>query len=297
MQPLHAAVLAACDSLDGLIDGQITDPRECHFDPVAIQCPGASYPGKCLTSAQVAAVRAIYEGAHTTSGKALETSQLMRGSEKEWIGLFVPREANGGIGSGAMALNAINHVLFTPNPHYTIANFPFTEAMFAQEEEARKLYNADDPNLAPFAGHGGKLLLWHGWSDSHVGPLGTIDYYERVGRALGADKRNSFVRLFLFPSMGHCDGDEGPSEFPLLASLMAWVEGGQVPNVMIARRHRQNPANLTPEAQAALAAMPPSPPRRRPVYAYPVIARYVGSGSIDDAASFRPFMPKHIDGP
>ena len=28
---LHRGALAACDGLDGLVDGQITDPRRCHF--------------------------------------------------------------------------------------------------------------------------------------------------------------------------------------------------------------------------------------------------------------------------
>lgn len=327
MPPLHAAVLKACDGLDGLVDGQITDPRACHVDPAVIQCAGAYQPGQCLTAAQVAAVRAIYAGAHTADGRALEVGPLQPGSELEWIGVFVPRDRDGTIGSAGMALGTIDHLLFTPNPAYTIADFPFTAAMFASMESARALYNADNPDLGAFAGHGGKLILYHGWADPHISPLNTIDYYERVGRRMGAVTRAGFVRLFLLPGMGHCGGGDGPSQFPLLASLMAWVEGGQAPDMVIAHRarppvgatlglpadmhgapppgampppsgadHDGPPPEMLREMQRKMAAEAALPARSRPVYAYPQVAQYVGSGSIDDPANFRAVTPPPVAG-
>ena len=312
MQPLHAGVLKACDGLDGLVDGQISDPRACHFDPAVLTCAGAYQPGQCLTTAQVAAVRRIYEGARTADGKRLEVGPLMRGSELEWVGVFVPSDKDGRIGSEGMALGTINHLLFTPNPSYTIATFPFTQAEYAAEEPARALYSADNPDLAPFVAHGGKLILWHGWSDPHISPLNTIDYYERVGRVLGASRRDASVRLFLFPGMGHCGGGDGPDEFPLLASLMAWVEGAPAPSVLIAHRGKPSlPPMAGPGPHRDGAGPPPDVlaamrqaaeraaklgPRSRPVYAYPDIAHYRGSGSIDDAANFVSFTPPHVEG-
>jgi len=343
MAPLHAAVIAACDGLDGLVDGQITDPRLCHYDPAGIACKGDYRPGQCLTGEQVAAVRAIYDGARSASGKRLEIPGSLPGSEMEWIGVFVPREKDGRIGSEGMALGTINHLLFTPNRTYTIANFPFTEAMLADEEPARALYNADNPDLGSFLSHGGKLILYHGWSDPHISPLGTIDYYERVGRKMGAATRDGFVRMFLLPGMGHCGGGDGPSQFPLLAAMMAWVEGGAAPSVVIA--HRQSPpasatAGLPPSMGGAPMGPPPTGPdgrmvnqppgvgadgppngghdrpppdvlrelaaheaelaklgpRSRPIYAYPQVARYSGSGSIDDASSFIAATPAPVNG-
>lgn len=316
MPPLHAAVLKACDGLDGLVDGQITDPRACRFDPAVLACSGEYRPGQCLTTAQVAAVRKIYDGARAPDGKRLEVGPLMPGSELEWVGVFVPRSAGGPIGSEGMALGTINHLLFTPNPSYTIANFPFTQAEYAAEESARALYSADDPDLSRFAAHHGKLILWHGWADPHISPLNTIDYYERVGRTLGAARRDAFVRMFLFPAMGHCSGGDGPDEFGLLAGLMAWVEGGAAPAEFLARRG--GPAR--PPAPGRGGAPPGGPraggpppemlaamreaeqrraqlgPRSRPVYAYPRVARYKGSGSPDEARNFEPFDPQPVDG-
>lgn len=39
---LHKAVLAQCDVLDGQIDGLVSDPRICHFDPAVLQCKTAA---------------------------------------------------------------------------------------------------------------------------------------------------------------------------------------------------------------------------------------------------------------
>lgn len=315
MTPLHGAVLRACDGLDGLVDGQITDPRRCRYDPAPLRCQGTYRAGHCLTAEQIAAVRKIYAGASGPHSEKLEVGSVMRGSEVEWVGVFVPREPGGRIGSEGMALGTINHLLFTPNPNFTIADFPFTGAEFAAEAEARKLYNADDPDLTPFAGHGGKLILWHGWSDPHISPLNTIDYYERVGLAVGSVKRNSFVRMFLLPGMSHCSGGDGPSEFPFLASLMAWVESGQAPQVMVAHRATPNGLGLSggekgePPSATVLASLPPEtremlseiarkaaaeaalPPRSRPVFAYPAVARYSGKGSVNDAVNFVAGIP------
>jgi hypothetical protein len=37
--------------------------------------------------------------------------------------------------------------------------------------------------------------------------------------------------------------------------------------------------------------------RTRPVYPYPAVARYDGTGSTDDAANFRPYTPPRDPGP
>ena len=112
----------------------------------------------------------------------------------------------------------------------------------AADEPARALYNAESADLSDFAGHGGKLILWHGWADPHISPVGTLAYWQRLGRRMGVAQRAASVRLFLLPGMGHCDGGEGPSQFPLLAALMDWVEQSKAPDVMIAHRPANQPA-------------------------------------------------------
>ncbi|WP_226018530.1 tannase/feruloyl esterase family alpha/beta hydrolase [Novosphingobium sp. FKTRR1] len=310
MPLLHNAVLAQCDALDGLVDGQITDPRACHVDPGTLLCKGHPVAGQCLSAAQIAAVRAIYAGATGPNDERLEVGPLQPGSEMEWIGVFVPVSAKAPLMSAIFAGDTINHLLFTPNPQppYTVANFPFDAAMHARQDAARALYNAEDADLARFAGHGGKLILWHGWADPHISPINTIDYFARVGRTMSEAARDKAVRLFLFPGMGHCDGGSGPNDFGLLGALMAWVESDSAPQVLIAKRaalHKhdrrgapEGPPQDEPKGLPPMMMGPPRlqlPPRSRPVYAYPAVARYTGSGSIDDAANFVAATPARLD--
>jgi feruloyl esterase len=65
----HATV-AACDALDGLVDGLIDDPRKCKFDPATIQC-SASTTQRCLSAGQVETMKMLYQGARTSTGQQL----------------------------------------------------------------------------------------------------------------------------------------------------------------------------------------------------------------------------------
>ena len=62
---ITAAVVRQCAGKDGGLssDNFLTDPRDCHWDPAALQCTGAAADAAtCLTAPQVAAARKFYEG-------------------------------------------------------------------------------------------------------------------------------------------------------------------------------------------------------------------------------------------
>lgn len=286
LAPLHKAVLAACDEIDGLADGQIDDPRLCRFDPAQLACAGAYQPGECLTAEQIVAVRRFYAGAADAQGHKLEPGGEMPGSELNWAGVFVPAARGMPIFSGKIALDAINGLLFTPSPQpaYTLSTWRFDDETLARLAPARAFYDADNPDLSAFKAHGGKLILYHGWADPHIAPLSTVGYWDRVGTRMGESARDAFARLYMLPAMSHCSGGEGPSSFPLLAALMAWVESGQAPTALVAQRAQEGgfgqPGAAPGEKAAAFV------PRSRPVAPYPAYVRYKGEGSIDEAASF-----------
>ena len=139
--------------------------------------------------------------------------------------------------------------------------------------------SALDPDLSRFQRSGGKLILWHGWSDQHISPQNTLDYYATMRRTMGARTVDSFAQLYLFPGMAHCGGGEGPNTFDILTPVMAWVESGRTPSRVV--------ASITTGTDT----------RTRPVFPYPAVARYDGSGSIDDAANFVPYTPRTEPGP
>jgi Tannase and feruloyl esterase len=84
-----------------------------------------------------------------------------------------------------------------------------------------------------------------------------------------------FFRLFLVPGVHHCGGGPGLTDFDALTLLENWVEKGQAPDVLIASRK----VNGVVE-------------RSRPVYPYPLLARYSGQGDPKQASSFGPVEPK-----
>ncbi len=241
---LHRAALAACDALDGLKDGLISDPRACHFDPGAAQCPAnAPDTSNCLTSAEVEVARKLYAGPTDAQGHHFTVGGPQPGSELSWAGVYVPDTPDGHVMSQMAAAGSSQYLIFpqVSAAEGDIAHFEFTTAHFAQLSALHPLYDATDTDLAPFEQHGGKLILWHGWSDPHISPINSIAYYTAVRKQLGGPVTDKFLRLFLFPGMYHCGGGDGFSQFDILTPLMAWVESGSAPERIVAAQVPEMP--------------------------------------------------------
>ena len=85
-------------------------------------------------------------------------------------------------------------------------------------------------NLSTFAGHGGKLIFYHGLSDPWFSPYDTLQYYEKMGKESGGAPVASWSRLYLVPGMGHCGGGSAALDrFDMLTAIVNWVEKGQAP--------------------------------------------------------------------
>ncbi len=70
---IQAAVMATCDTLDGLKDGIISNPTKCRFDPDVLLCKGSD-PSRCLTQPQVAALKKYYDGPRNSKGEQIVPS-------------------------------------------------------------------------------------------------------------------------------------------------------------------------------------------------------------------------------
>ena len=263
---IHQAVVAACDARDGVKDGLIEDPTKCNFDPKTIECKGAD-GADCLTAAQVETARKSYlTAANPRTGQKLFPA-LTPGSELGWATLGGPQPS-------PIILDHYKYVVFK-NPDWDWHTFDFDKDIVRSEEPDNVVMNSTDPNLAPFFAHKGKLLLYHGWADPNISPLSTIQYYKSVLDTLGgAQKTSDSVRLFLAPGMGHCGGGEGPNKMDLEGTLDKWVEKGTAPDKIIASHATAGKVDRT-----------------RPLCPYPQVAKYSGSGSIDEAASFSCVAP------
>lgn len=257
---INRAAVAACDALDGVKDGLISDPRACQFDPGVLLCKGAD-AGDCLTASQVAAVRAVYDGARNPRTGQRLFAGWARGSESGWAGYFAGQRE-------PARLDFWRYWVFD-DPAWDFRTFDFDrDAAYADSKMA--VAAATAPDLTAFKQRHGKLLMYHGWADPVVPPEDGIAYYQSVETAMGGPRETAaFFRLFMVPGMGHCSGGPGPSSFDALGALDKWVAQGTAPDRIVASHSSAGTVDRT-----------------RPLCPYPQVARWNGAGSIDAAASF-----------
>ena len=270
---LHRAAIEACDAIDGLEDGIIADPRACDFDPAVIECAPATDRVDCLTERQVAAARKIYAPPTGPDGRALYPGSMPVGSEGIWAGGITAPPGQRAIAEG-----------YASYRRYLDRNVALDSSMLDWQMDAAMLtelkqglgaiYDSTDPDLAAFRERGGKLVIWHGWADQAIPPHGTLAYWHALGEAAGgAAERDAFVRLYMIPGFYHCFGGDF-DRFDFMTPLMNWVERQAAPEAVVAWTERGG----------AVA-------RSRPLYPYPAVARYDGSGDVNDAASFSRAAP------
>jgi feruloyl esterase len=259
---IHRAALDACDARDGLKDGLINDPERCKFDPATLLCKGVE-GADCLTAPQVEAARKVYTpGRNPRTGKEF-SSPLAPGSELKWA------TQGGGPEPYRNILDQMKYVVFK-DPAWDWRTFDFDKDVARFEQPENLIMNATDPNLKKFFARGGKLLIYHGWDDQTVSPYSTIKYFRSVQRRLGgAARTDANIRLFMAPGMAHCRGGEGPDTFDKVGTLERWVEDGKLPDSIVASRITNGVVSRT-----------------RPLCPYPQVAKYKGTGSIEDASNF-----------
>jgi feruloyl esterase len=260
-----AAAIEACDAMDRVRDGVLEDPRRCTYDPKALI---GTAPQGCetITAADADVIRKIWEGPRRRDGSFL------------WYGL--PRGAGFALSAtggtpltgrpSTITLDWFRYFLMQ-NPQWdwkTLTSAAYEQLWDQSVEQFGAVFGTDNPDLTAFRDRGGKLILWHGWADPLIYAQGTIDYYTRVQKLMGAS--SNFVRLFMAPGVGHCSGGTGPAPRKPFDALVTWVERDVAPDTLEAVRRDATGAIL----------------RSRPLCQYPLVARYKGQGSTDDASSF-----------
>jgi hypothetical protein len=281
------AVYRSCDATDGASDGLIDDPRRCQFKPSTDlpRCANDADGATCFTAAQVRALETIYGG-------------VTRGGQPFFPGWPVGAEIAGGAPPGATAAppsawvpwfvagpagrsiqanfgeTFFKYMAFgRPNPSYDWTTFDI-DADFDKLQRTRSALDATDPDLSRFKARGGKIVSYFGWADQALNPMMGVQYYQNVVDRLGPSTTD-FYRLFMVPGMFHCSGGVGASTFDALTPLVEWVEKGTAPGSILASRI-VNGASV----------------RTRPLCPYPQVAKYKGSGSVDDASNFACTRPQ-----
>ena len=284
---LSAAVVKACNGQDGVNDGLLTDPRECKFDPSVLLCKEGD-ANSCLTAPQVAALKKLYAGPTDSKGARIFPGRVVGGEEGPggwalWI--------TGGKPDTSLmyqfTTNFFPYMVFD-DPKWDYKTFNFDSGVKIADAKQAANLNSNDPNLKAFEKHGGKLIIYHGWSDAAISAYNTVDYYNSVVATMGTKDAAQFVRLFMAPGMQHCFGGPGPNVFGqggpgtgtadpqhnIYGALEQWVEKGIAPERLVATKYV---SDMNPTQGVKLT---------RPLCAFPQTAHYKGTGDPNDEANF-----------
>ena len=303
---LFDAAMQACDGLDGLVDGIVSNQAACNakFHPETatlagqpIRCvDGKDTADTCLSDAQLAAVKVI-------NTPAVFRFQSGRG-ERSYPGFNIYGSDFGNPGNNPAEVNAIFLGLGSqvpvsspmPQPSYgPDSGVPYEAAFWDQwtryfvtgdpnfnsmtvdpENPGRWTHkilalmaeqDVVDPDLARFAAHGGKLIVEHGTADPLVSTRATDAYVAKVRSRMGR-RTAAFMRYYQVPGQSHGSNPAFNPAWDSLTALDNWVSGG------------------TPPVNLTVMDMTGVPGRTRPMCDYPTWPRYNGSGAPNLAASF-----------
>jgi hypothetical protein len=282
---LAAKVMEKCDSIDGLVDGLIDDPRKCPFNPLSDlpACSGDADRKDCFTSKQREIVKKIYDGPPGLGYDACNP-RWAYGSEEmvpgmtlrsNWEGVNVPKSITprgGWIQWVGLPMSGKG------GPEWDWKAYSWTngDPQIAAENTSG-MCDAVDPNLSILKGRGGKIIHYVGWADNSTGAFSSLKYYDAVLSMMGSANTNSFYKLYMVPGMGHCGGALGCGMADWQTNIENWVEKGQAPGTIIGSRTAAgDPASESNYMTA----------RTRPLCPYPQVARYLGIGDINQASSF-----------
>ncbi len=266
---LQGEVLKQCDTLDGIKDGIISDPRACKFDfshlPV---CADSGATTACFTTKQLDAIKTVYTALTNKQGIIYPGftfgAENEEGSWDSWIAGNNP----------AIKMQSLHYFFATGMFKYLVFNDPawdyskydFSE-FYKETKYASAYLDATQTDYTEFKKLNRKMIMFHGWNDPALSALSTISYYEDVQKK---DKDvQSYIRLFLLPGVLHCSGGPGPDQVEWLKLIRNWVENDKAPERVIMSKKKDGKTVMT-----------------RPVFPYPKAAVYNGKGDTNIETSF-----------
>ena len=294
---VSAAVVAKCDALDGAADGLVNDVKACQTTfnlQTDVPTCGGTRDGTCLSSAQKTVIAQIFAGPKTSAGATIYASFPFdsghgAGGIPFWEFTAPVALDSGAVGqifkvpplAGSSTPDQLATWALTTSVDSMVQEITATNATYT--ESAMAFMTPPNPtNLAPLRNRGAKIMVYHGVSDPIFSVSDTQTWYDGLRNAHDGDA-SDFARFFMVPGMGHCSGGPATDQFDMLTRLVAWVEQGQAPDMVIASaRGAGNAGGVNADLPGSWSAT-----RSRPLCPYPKVARYSGNGSLESADSFR----------
>ena len=273
----------ACDSLDGVTDGVINDPRLCTEEQLELDklvCKSGQ-TSNCLTPGQVDTAKYMYADQFDANGQMVSPGVLpgaeAAGDWEFWMlknSLLGSESLIGGM-AGTLAL------LMRHETGFDINKFDPNNDR-AQLAPAMAVTDVQTADLTDFAKNGGKLIMYQGWNDYPLRPQRAIDYLKKAEEQNGgAIQTGEFFRLFMVPGMVHCVAGPGAWVADYVGPLVKWRESGEAPDRIEAKTGMKRfSLDLSEQTDASENDF------TRPLCAYPALSQYDGKGDPSQSENF-----------
>ncbi len=283
---IASAVLATCNA--GVTTQYLNDPSQCKFNPSTMLCRGAE-TDQCLTQSEITTLSKIYASAYDATNLLVFPGLLPGGEDGQngWSS-WITGSAPGKSGMFSYIQGYFKNMVYQ-NPNWDFRTFTLDQGLKDAIARTGSNLDANSPNLSVFASRGHKLILYQGWDDPAISPQSTINYYNSVVTFLGTASAAATSRLYMVPGLQHCWGGPGPTNFgqagpgpntvafdshhSIYKALEAWVEQRVTPQQIITT----GTVNDTVLGTIQIT---------RPLCAYPLIAKYKGTGDSTSAANW-----------
>ena len=134
------------------------------------------------------------------------------------------------------------------------------------DDKLARILNATDPDMSKFQARGGKLIMYHGWSDAAITPLNAI----AITRPSGSPSRSCASSWFRecsiaaavparTTSASQSPGVTADAEHDINAALERWVEEGVAPAQIIAKSARIARVRYVPTRRSRPTKAPAAP--------------------------------------
>lgn len=266
----------ACDALDGIVDGVVSNPAACTpkiLNLTALRCAGGADAGdSCLSDAQLAVINAWTTDAVFAGSTYRSRGYNLTGNEDGPMNFGIWVSGNGDVRKAGQFLlqdTTVKYYLARDPEADSLRYAPWDQNPIALYLLAA-LNDATQTEIRPFIQAGGKLIVWHGGSDAALSVNSTIEYMKNMEKSVGKANAAAATRLYVAPGVDHCEGGAGADQSDLLAALDGWVTKGIAPATLRARK-------LDAKGAVTLTV---------PLCQYPEYPRYVGRpNNSEDARS------------
>lgn len=236
LQVLDDASRAACDSLDGVTDGVINDPRLCSedvYDIDELACRVGQTEG-CLSKGQIETARFIYQAQIDSAGDIVSPG-VLPGAEGagDWAFWMLPNAQRRTSVIDGLSGGLRNYL---KDPDFDLDGFDTADDRALLDDMASYM-DVQSADLTEFRERGGKLLMYQGWNDWPLRPQRAIEYLEEAQAVHGGPRETAeFFRLFMVPGMVHCRRGPGAWVTDYIDPLVKWREEGRAPDRIVASR-------------------------------------------------------------